>query len=664
MTDQTRRNQTPSDAAPEEPTATAPTQGMDAHRHERGAALPPGAMLAARYRIEELLGRGGMGTVYRAFDQQLEQLVAIKILHESGKGSESSLSRLRSEVRLAQQVSHPNVCRVHDIGETEDVRFLSMEYIDGQDLASLLSQGRLQADTALSIARQICTGLAAAHDKGVLHRDLKPANVMVSTRGAAMVTDFGLAHSLRDEARPGAYEGTPQYMSPEQLAGDEFAVESDIYALGLVLYELMTGHRVFEGRSQEELLRQHAEPIEPPSTLAPDIDPDIERLILRCLEEDLSDRPPSARNVAEALPSDEAFAEAMAAAQKRADQIAAFRSELLELQQAGVVELEPEQGRSIEHYHRGVLREFVERFDIDLTERGKQLSLGMRLVSFLGALAFSASALYFFYRIWGSMSVPWQVGLLMGGPVIGLISTELISRRDQSGYFSKLTALVALACMVINVTALRSIFSQIRSEFDFLAWGLFGLALAYGYGHRLLLWFGLLGVASFLNAWIVGVTGVYWLYCFARPESYLAVGALIFVSSLLLPHREHPEFPAIYRVFGLIHFLLPLWVLANWGAVSYLPMNASSIEIVYQIAGFIASAAAIWVGVRRHWKETINMGSTFFVIFLYSKYVDWWWDWMPKYVFFFLVGLTALLVLLLLKRLRTSQMAWWKGSGP
>src|SRR5215212_11112569 len=179
-----------------------------------GSQFTPGAMLAGRYRIVDLLGRGGMGEVYRAEDLKLGQAVALKFLPPDVMHRADRLARFHQEVRLARQVSHPNVCRVHDIGEAGGQHFLSMEYIDGEDLASLLRRiGRLPPDKALEIARQLCAGLAAAHDRGVLHRDLKPANVLVDARGRAHLADFGLADFTDD--RPGTREiaGTPGYMA-------------------------------------------------------------------------------------------------------------------------------------------------------------------------------------------------------------------------------------------------------------------------------------------------------------------------------------------------------------------------------------------------------------------------------------------------------------------
>jgi serine/threonine protein kinase len=220
----------------------------------------PGVLLANRYRIVALLGRGGMGEVYRAHDLTLGQEVALKFLPEAAARNPAALARFYNEVRIARQVSHANVCRVYDLGEVDGQAYLSMEYVDGEDLGSLLRRiGRLPSDKAIEIARQLCAGLAAAHAKGVLHRDLKPANVMLNGRGQVVITDFGLA-ALADEI-PGEEirNGTPAYMAPEQLAGKEVTVQSDIYALGLVLYEVFTGKRAFEASTLAELVRLHSE---------------------------------------------------------------------------------------------------------------------------------------------------------------------------------------------------------------------------------------------------------------------------------------------------------------------------------------------------------------------------------------------------------------------
>ena len=280
-----------------------------------GAQFIPGTMLAGRYRIVGLLGRGGMGEVYRAEDLKLGQAVALKFLPMEVTHRADRLARFHQEVRLARQVSHPNVCRVHDIGETGGQHFLSMEYIDGEDLASLLRRiGRLPQDKALELARQLCAGLAAAHDRGVLHRDLKPANVLIDGRGRARIADFGLADLAGHRRDAPEIAGTPGYMAPEQQEGREVTTRTDVYALGLVLYEMFTGKRALTvGGAILGARAQNSVPLTSPSTHIPDLDPVIERVILRCLERDPSRRPPSAVAVAAALPGGNALAAAIAA---------------------------------------------------------------------------------------------------------------------------------------------------------------------------------------------------------------------------------------------------------------------------------------------------------------------------------------------------------------
>ena len=256
-----------------------------------------------------------MGEVYRADDLKLGQPVALKFLPEKLASEPAWIDRFYAEVRHARGVSHPNVCRVYDVGEIEGRHFLSMEYVDGEDLASLLRRiGRLPQDKAVEIARELCAGLAAAHDKGVLHRDLKPGNVMIDGRGRAKITDFGLAVGVDDDKGGAEVSGTPAYMAPEQLAGKGASVQSDIYALGLVLYELFTGRKAFEAATLAEWRRKHAEE-QPtsPSTVTPGFDPVVERVILRCLEKDPKARPRSVAAVAAALPGGDPLAAAIAA---------------------------------------------------------------------------------------------------------------------------------------------------------------------------------------------------------------------------------------------------------------------------------------------------------------------------------------------------------------
>src|SRR5271169_962998 len=280
-----------------------------------GGRFAPGTIIADRYRIVALLGRGGMGEVYRAEDLRLSQVLAIKFLPEALARDESALARFTSEVRVARQVSHPNVCRVFDIGDADGAPFLTMEYVDGEDLSSLVRRiGRLPQDKAIEVSRQICAGLAAAHERGVVHRDLKPANVMLDGAGKARITDFGLAGIAADIQGAEVRAGTPAYMAPEQLAGKEVTVRSDIYSLGLVMYEILTGRRAYVASTLPELMKsREAGTITNPSTIVKDLDPLIERVFLRCVDSDPLKRPASALQVAAALPGGDPLAAALAA---------------------------------------------------------------------------------------------------------------------------------------------------------------------------------------------------------------------------------------------------------------------------------------------------------------------------------------------------------------
>ncbi len=222
-------------------------EGSTTHdsRTARTPALDAGSLYADRYRIVDLLGGGGMGQVYRAHDTKLDVDVALKRVHHL---TGTTVAQVAQEVRLARQITHRAICRVFDVGEIDGEPYITMEYVDGEDLGSLLRRiGRLPSVKAIDVARQACAGLAAAHAHGILHRDLKPANIMMDRRGDVRITDFGIA-AVQDDAPEGRLFGTPAYMAPEQLRGEGASPQSDLYALSLVLYELLTGQHAFAHR--------------------------------------------------------------------------------------------------------------------------------------------------------------------------------------------------------------------------------------------------------------------------------------------------------------------------------------------------------------------------------------------------------------------------------
>jgi serine/threonine-protein kinase len=265
-----------------------------------------GTLFAARYEIQSVLGKGGMGTVYKAHDRELDELVAIKTLrHRALWADPLLLDRFKQEIRLARRITHANVLRTHDLGEWNGLKFLSMEFVEGQTLEQLLeSEGVLPTPVALWIAKQVCTGLAAAHEVGVIHGDIKPQNIIVEPAGGLKIMDFGSAR-LTDErgmTGTGTVIGTLGYMSPEQARGLPLSFRSDIYSTGIVLYELFTGSLPFEGDSPLAVVLKHVNNAPPlPRSRNPRIDARVAAIITKCIEKDAASRFQSVGELYEAL---------------------------------------------------------------------------------------------------------------------------------------------------------------------------------------------------------------------------------------------------------------------------------------------------------------------------------------------------------------------------
>lgn len=340
-------------------------------------------------------------------------------------------------------------------------------------------------------------------------------------------------------------------------------------------------------------------------------------------------------------------------AQKRADQIAYFKAELEMLEQENALFLDEKQRSAIADYHDNLINELSSAYDIDTNKREKQLSLGMKIVSFLGALALAASVFFIFYQFWGNFSTNLQVLILVMAPLIGLAATMYAANREKTGYFSKLIGMVSFACFVLNISMFKQIFNIAPSPNAFLIWAIFAFLLAYASDARLLLAVGIICISAFLSAHMGTWNGCYWIDFGERPENFFPAAFILFMVSYL-PHGKFPGFAVIYRVFAMLLFFIPVLILSNWGMISYLDFSRESTESFYQIAGFIFSAVAIWMGIKKSRPEFLNTGNVFFAIFLYTKFYDWWWDWMPKYIFFLIIGLTAILMLLIFKRIRNS----------
>src|SRR4030043_1625860 len=226
--------------------AASPTETLVTPKKE----LTTGSTFAVRYQVIEEIGKGGMGRVYKVFDRDIEEKVALKLLKPEIASDEETIKRFRNEIRFARKIVHKNVCRMYDLGQAEGTHFITMEYVEGEDLKSLIRRiGQLPIGKSLSIAKQVGEGVGEAHRLGVVHRDLKPQNIMIDKEGNARIMDFGIARSLKTKGITGGEVmiGTPEYMSPEQVEGKGGDERSDLYARGVILYEMVTGRVPFEG---------------------------------------------------------------------------------------------------------------------------------------------------------------------------------------------------------------------------------------------------------------------------------------------------------------------------------------------------------------------------------------------------------------------------------
>jgi eukaryotic-like serine/threonine-protein kinase len=282
-----------------QPATAAPGASVAPEGQATLSGIAPGSLLGQRFEILSVLGAGGMGIVYKAQDRELDDLVALKMLKRELWGDQSQLERLKSEIKLARKITHPNVLRTYDFGEIDGVPYISMEYVRGVTLRYLLDETeRLPYSAGLRLAKQLCAGLAAAHAVGVLHRDIKPENLILEATGNAKLMDFGIARPAQREGpgqtQAGWVVGTPQYLSPEQLQGQESDARADIYSCGIVLYELFTGRLPFAGATPVEIMFQHLrEEPAPPRAAWPEVPPPLEAAILRCLQKDPAARYPT-----------------------------------------------------------------------------------------------------------------------------------------------------------------------------------------------------------------------------------------------------------------------------------------------------------------------------------------------------------------------------------
>jgi serine/threonine protein kinase len=282
---------------PSEEISASLTETLETPKEE----LTTGSTFAGRYQIIEELGKGGMGKVYKAQDTDLKEKVAIKLLRPEIAADKKTIERFKNELKFARKIRHKNVCQMYDLNKEKGAHYITMEYVDGKDLKSMIRMmGQLSSGKTIFIAKQVCEGMAEAHRLGVVHRDLKPQNIMVDEEGNARIMDFGIARSLKTKGitAAGVMIGTPEYMSPEQVEGKDVDQRSDIYSLGVILYEMVTGRVPFEGDTPFTIGVKHkSESPKDPKELNTQLPEDLNLVILRCLEKDKENRYQSAGEV-------------------------------------------------------------------------------------------------------------------------------------------------------------------------------------------------------------------------------------------------------------------------------------------------------------------------------------------------------------------------------
>jgi uncharacterized membrane protein len=339
------------------------------------------------------------------------------------------------------------------------------------------------------------------------------------------------------------------------------------------------------------------------------------------------------------------------AAQRRADRVAAFREELAELEGEGALVLTEEQRAALDRHHSGLLERLAGSFDVDRTDRQRRLSAGMKAATLLGALALAAALYTFLYRFWGGMPVALQVGVVVSLPLLLVAGMETAARHEKTLYVTLLLGLLAAAAFVIGLPVLASLLAVALPPGALLAWALFCGALAYGYGLRLLLVAAVFSVLGWVGT-IAGPTdGCVWEALGHRPEAFLPAGALLLAVPRLVRDDARPAFAAVHRTFGLLALFLPILVLGRVGNASVLPLGAETVEAGYQLLGFVLAAVAVWLGARAGLPGVTNVAAGAFLVYLYVKLYDWWWAFLPRWVFFLVLGFVAVGLLVLLRLL-------------
>lgn len=339
-------------------------------------------------------------------------------------------------------------------------------------------------------------------------------------------------------------------------------------------------------------------------------------------------------------------------AQREADRLRAFRDQLAELEAQNVLALTPEQRTSFEAHFARTLAALAETFDIDTSDSQKRLSWGLRIASTLGGLAFCAALILLFQRVWGLLGTPVQLAIGIAAPLAALALTEIAARRERTLYFAGLFALVALGAFVLNLTLMGTVFNLSPTESALIPWGVFSMLLAYRYGLRLLLLAGIGFLVCWTSAYAGARFGIPWDMLFERIEHFLIGGIVAFWVPSFVRHARHADFPPVYRAAGAFAAYAALLPLSE-GSWSYLPMDRDAQKVVYGLFAIALSSGAIALGIRRGWNGIVYISTAFFVLFLFLRLHHWFWDAMPNYVFFALLGGIAVGLMRVFQRIRT-----------
>jgi hypothetical protein len=341
-------------------------------------------------------------------------------------------------------------------------------------------------------------------------------------------------------------------------------------------------------------------------------------------------------------------------AQARLDRLRTFNSELAALEQQGVLTLDGAQRRTLTEYQQGLLADLTRQFDLDRDDEQRRMSIGMRAASMVGAAALSAAVFLFFLRIWGLLATSSQIALLIAAPIAGVLMTEIADRRDRTRHFVFIAAVLACACIVLDVAMVGQIFAMTDSPNALAVWALFALWIGYAYTLRLPVAAGIVSTMAFVAGALYSRGGGDWMEGFSYPELWLVPAAAFALAGAGVTTPATRPFAPTLRGVGAVGVLAALWLLSIDARVSLLPWSGSAIKTTYQVAAFLVAGLTIGAGTLRGWRELVNVGAVALVALIYTKLYQWFWDWMPAYLFFLVVGLVAVLAIVTLLRVRAA----------